>query len=281
MPQVIVFTPIIIAAVIAVVGAARVARAPEKRSEIAYVHGSLLLLLSFLVLPATSMKIFRVLTPCFELKTNGVHLHYADLSIDCDSARFLNAKTTAFLMIVIYPVGIPLLYACVLFCFRRLINPSGCDELMAMRVRQELKDRNPRLRAIDFLFSCYRPGAWWFEVFESVRRIAMTGLIRYVKKTSGPPVAGIVLSLISVIVFREVTPYENPSTNALCTFAQWQLLSTYLLAYAQTSAACSSARGSSSRAQQVASSRTDRSGKRPRCSRSECTHFALSLPKIS
>ena len=75
-PQVIVFTPIITSVVIAVVGAARVARQPEKRSEIAYVHGSLLLLLSFLVLPATSMKILRVLTPCFKLKTNGVLLHY-------------------------------------------------------------------------------------------------------------------------------------------------------------------------------------------------------------
>ena len=252
----IVFTPLIAAAVIALIGAARIARQPEKRSQIAHLHGSLLLLLSFLVLTPTSMKIFRVLTPCFELKTNGVHLHYvsgfgrvvprssgllqldhfafcsqADISIDCGSARFLQAKAVAFLMIAIYPAGIPLGYACLLFCFRRLINPLGCDELMAMRVRRELKNTNPRLRAIDFLFSCYRPGAYGFEVFESIRRIALTGLIRYVNKTSGPPTAGIVLSLISVIVFREVQPYENPSTNALCTFAQWQLLSTYLLAY--------------------------------------------------
>jgi len=242
-PQVIVFTPIITSVVIAVVGAARVARQPEKRSEIAYVHGSLLLLLSFLVLPATSMKILRVLTPCFKLKTNGVLLHYvrgglfvgggsdalrnatiafsqADLSIDCDSARFVEAKTIAFLMIAIYPVGIPLVYACLLFCFRRLINPLGCDELTAMRVRRELTDTNPRLRAIEFLFSCYRPGAYGFEVFESVRRIAMTGLIRYVKKKSGPPVTGILFSLVSIIVFREIQPYENPSTNALSTFAQ-------------------------------------------------------------
>ena len=89
-----------------------------------------------------------------------------------------------------------------------------------------------RRRAIDFLFSCYRPGAWWFEVFDSARRITMTGLITYVPKTSGPPVAAIVLSLISLTVFREVQPYENPSTNALSSFGQWQLLSTYLVAYA-------------------------------------------------
>ena len=101
-----------------------------------------------------------------------------------------------------------------------------------MRVRRERQNTHPELRAMDFLFSCYRPGAWWFEVFDSVRRIAMTGLVRYVAKTSGPPVAGILLSLVSSIVFREVQPYENPSTNALATFGQWQLLSTYLVAYA-------------------------------------------------
>ena len=226
------FTPIAMSVAIVLVGAARATLRPEKRSEISYLHGSLLLLLTFLVLPATSMKVFRVLTPCFKLRTNNVFLHYADLSIDCESSRFLNAKAIAIAMIFVYPVGIPLCYACLLFHFRRSINPLGCDELQAMRLRRETKFKRPEIRAIDFLFSCYRPGAYWFEFFDSLRRIIMTGLVRYVAKDSGPPVAGIVLSLVSLIVFREVQPYENPSTNALSTFAQWQLVSTYLLAYA-------------------------------------------------
>ena len=50
-------TPLVMAALIVAVSAVRVARNPEKRNDIAYVHGSLLLLLSFLVLPATSMKV--------------------------------------------------------------------------------------------------------------------------------------------------------------------------------------------------------------------------------
>ena len=213
-------------------GFARAARNPGKRNDIAYIHGSLLLLLSFLVLPATSMKIFRVLSPCFKLKTNNTWLHYADLSVNCESTRFLNAYTLGVIMIFVYPVGIPLGYMCLLFKFRRLINPPGCsDELQAMRMRRSLQSTHPELRAIDFLFSCYRPGAFAFEVFDSARRIAMTGLVRFAAKTSGPPIAGILCSLVSVVVFREVQPYENPSTNALSTFGQWQLLSTYLLAY--------------------------------------------------
>ena len=54
---VIVLTPLVMAALLIAVGAARATRNPKKRNDIAYVHGSLLLLLSFLVLPATSMKV--------------------------------------------------------------------------------------------------------------------------------------------------------------------------------------------------------------------------------
>ena len=206
---VIVLTPLVAAGLIAAIGVARAARTPGKRNAIGYVHGSALLLLSFLVLPATSMKIFRLLAPCFKLRTNNTWLHYADLAVNCESTRFLNARALGIIMIFIYPVGIPLGYACVLYRFRDLINPPGCsDELHAMRVRNEAKKSRPELQAIDFLFSCYRPSAWWFEVFDSLRRIAMTGLIRYVAKTSGPPIAGILISLVSLIAFREVQPYE-------------------------------------------------------------------------
>ena len=48
------------AGVIVLVGMARTAYRPEKRDQIRYLHSSLLLLLSFLVLPATSMKVRAV-----------------------------------------------------------------------------------------------------------------------------------------------------------------------------------------------------------------------------
>ena len=54
---VIVIAPLLVAGVVVAVGFARAARHPEKRSKVAYVHGSLLLLGTFLVLPATSMKV--------------------------------------------------------------------------------------------------------------------------------------------------------------------------------------------------------------------------------
>ena len=56
----IVLTPLVAASVIIVVGVARTAYHPEKRDQISHIHSSLLLLLSFLVLPATSMKVRAV-----------------------------------------------------------------------------------------------------------------------------------------------------------------------------------------------------------------------------
>ena len=57
---VVVLIPLIVAGVIIVVGVARIAHHPAKRAQISYLHSSLLLLLSFLVLPATSMKVRAV-----------------------------------------------------------------------------------------------------------------------------------------------------------------------------------------------------------------------------
>ena len=54
---VIVLTPLVMAGMIIVAGVVRAAYRPEKRDQISYIHSSLLLLLSFLVLPATSMKV--------------------------------------------------------------------------------------------------------------------------------------------------------------------------------------------------------------------------------
>ena len=39
------------------------------------------------------MKIFRLLAPCFKLRTNNTWLHYANLAVDCESRRFLDAHT--------------------------------------------------------------------------------------------------------------------------------------------------------------------------------------------
>ena len=47
-----------------------------------------------------------------------------------------------------------------------------------------------------------------------------------VAAAQGPAVVGIILALLSSVVFRETEPYENPSTCVLANIAQMQLLAT-------------------------------------------------------
>ena len=132
-----------------------------------------------------------------------------------------------------------------LFRHRDRVNPPHCDDLDKLRIRKA----DPGLDHISFLFSCYSPSAWGFEIFDSYRRIVMQGVLIFagiggwetVREISftlslsaalsfataqGPAVVGIVLALLSSVVFRETEPYENPSTCVLANIAQMQLLAT-------------------------------------------------------
>ena len=89
-----------------------------------------------------------------------------------------------------------------LWKYREQINPAGCDELEAIRVRGETRE----LQKLAFLFSCYRPGAYGFEVFECGRRIFMTGILGLLGKGSSnaPAIVGILVSLFTIVVFENV-----------------------------------------------------------------------------
>ena len=137
-----------------------------------------------------------------------------------------------------------------LYRLRNKINPPDVDRLDKLRIRKD----DPDLQHLSFLFSCYSPDAYLFEIFDSYRRIIMQGVLTFAGIGSwetvrvsitvrsrptlerravaqGPAVVGIILALLSSVIFRETEPYDNPSTNVLANIAQMQLLATYLVAY--------------------------------------------------
>ena len=93
----------------------------------------------------------------------------------------------------------------ILYHFRHKINPKQCDRLDALQRRNDDDDLKP----ISFLFSCYSPHAYGFEIFDSYRRIIMQGVLTFAGMdggATGPAVLGILLALCSGIVMREVAP---------------------------------------------------------------------------
>ena len=66
-----------------------------------------------------------------------------------------------------------------------------------------------------FLFAAYRPDRWWYEVVETIRRLAMTGLLMMFKDAGFRLAAAFFLSFVSICLHYTMEPYADPTTNSL------------------------------------------------------------------
>ena len=109
-------------------------------------------------------------------------------------------------MVILYPIGITLLFSGLLYTNRAEINPSDdavTAQMGADGAGREKKDdeeekeateeeshadphiqaqlrvraKNAKLKRIAFLYESYLPHMWFFEILECLRRLAMTGAL--------------------------------------------------------------------------------------------------------
>eukprot|EP00966_Prymnesium_polylepis_P169537 3920071-Prymnesium_polylepis.2 len=85
-----------------------------------------------------------------------------DLTLSCDDDEYNKAQDTAVAMLVLWPVGTPVLYAVLLW--------ASYDAL-----RQGIQ--TPLSRATNFLYGDYRRGSYWWECVEMCRKLALTGWV--------------------------------------------------------------------------------------------------------
>jgi hypothetical protein len=126
-------------------------------------------------------------------------------------------------MILIYPIGVPTLYFTLLVKHRKFINPKS-SHYEALRLRENVERE---LQHISFLYQYYRPGAWYFEVVDSLRRIVMCAGLIGISSLPRRACYGCGLAFLGCFLFRESQPYLTPSVNAFAVAAQWPLLACY------------------------------------------------------
>ncbi|GMI24111.1 hypothetical protein TeGR_g10287, partial [Tetraparma gracilis] len=131
-----------------------------------YMKGSsseYLFVISFL-LPTTTTMIFSTF-PCLELDT-GERWLLADKSIDCDGAAHVVMVAYAWVMVVVFCVGVP--GGCFLLLWRQR------DKIKVSEVERKADES---LGSIRSLFENYKPECWYWEPLEMLRRIFMTGFL--------------------------------------------------------------------------------------------------------
>lgn len=222
-----------------------------------------LLLLFYVALPGCASYTFRYFS-CLRFERGvgrpDLKALAIDLTIKCGSPAYHRWFPFVVLMILIWPVGCPLVVGLILWSRRHRLDPplvaadmprsiganipsaileDNDEELIvefyrAQRhfktvVRQlakiEKRNQDVPLKAIEFLYEEYEPRTFLFPVFEAVRRIFLTGVLAMFYPGSMSQVTvGLFGSMISYRVFSYFQPYIDDDDDIVSEVAQTQLV---------------------------------------------------------
>ena len=144
---------------------------------------------TFLVVPTVTTTIFKIF-PCDKFDDGGSYLHN-DYSLSCHSSSRGAWVAYGVIMLLVYPVGVLVLYSYLLINNRSKINRPV-----------EEREKDEKLMQIMFLFDVYKPSCWWFELFETARRLLVTGVLSAIDPGSNVQLAsGIVMTVGGILVY--------------------------------------------------------------------------------
>jgi len=116
------------------------------------------LMLIFLVYPACSAAVIKMLVPCREI--SGVKYITADYRLVCGGDEYWYYVYMAYAGLVVYPIGCPLLYL-----------------VLLVRNRHKLESDEETCNRMGFIYERYEKEYYWFEVVEMIRKLFLTGII--------------------------------------------------------------------------------------------------------
>jgi len=155
----------------------------------------LALTVSFVVVPSASTRLFQTFRcDSFEYAAGEVreYLH-DDYALNCQSDEYDATRGTAIFLLFIWPVGVPLLYAALLYANRATLLKG---------MRTTLSD------ATHFLSGDSKPTTFWWEPVEMCRKLLLTGWLLLVDSTAEQTrvVVAILLSVFFLNIRLAVKP---------------------------------------------------------------------------
>ena len=179
-----------------------------------------LVALIILVLPSISRTICQSFR-CEEFDGGSEEYLMADLSIDCLSSTYRLQFVYSLVCIVIFPVGVPLAFACILFPLRARLDPPAPTEAEAIALRAE--DEGLEHSIARQLFRVYRPRYWWYELVDILRRLALTCFVLVFEKMGTMLTFAVFVALLTTVIQREAQPYLDPWLASLVYLCHWMI----------------------------------------------------------
>ena len=151
----------------------------------------------------------------------------ADLKLRCGGARYATHQIFAALMVVVWPVGTPLLFFGLMYRVRYRVNPYG-----AYIEKMDKAEFNARTKVVTeadlvveqykMLWLAYKYELWHFEVAVVVQRLLLTCITELVYPgTQMNIIFAIIVVLLSLKVFTYYEPYMDVTDNDLTEIFHW------------------------------------------------------------
>ena len=165
-------------------------------------HLALALFLLILVYSSVACTIFQTFV-CDPLDSGVTYLR-ADYDLVCWTKTHVAYMAYAGIMVLVYPVGIPAVFAWALF-----INRDG---IKSVAETSDVSRVPPEAEAIKDLWAPYKRSRYYYEVIECSRRIALTGLAVFIYPGSTAQVA---IEALLAVVFAYVSEIFSPFAEPL------------------------------------------------------------------
>lgn len=122
----------------------------------------------------------------------------ADYQIECDSAKHEALQIYAGFMIALYTVGIPLVYATLLFRSRETL------------VDADRRARDQHVNSIADLWVPYKPNRFYYEVIECSRRVLLASVVVFIYPNTAAQVAvALMMAVFFVFLPEGLAPFES------------------------------------------------------------------------
>ena len=180
--------------------------------------------LTYLTLPAITTTAFA-LFPCDSFD-NGDALLRSDLSINCNGEG--RKGWVAFGTLVaplMFPVGVTLIYTILLYRKRdRLTRKSNGD------TDERLEDEE--VKGVIFLWETYKPEFYYFEVIETIRRLAMMGFLSMIESGSFTQLtAGLLMATVLTGILSNLHSYQEKRDNRVAILSSALVELTFVSSY--------------------------------------------------
>ncbi|CAN0521707.1 unnamed protein product, partial [Scytosiphon promiscuus] len=157
----------------------------EARAKVDHQPASVLIWISLLVYATVSSSVFHTFD-CDDLDTGSSFIR-SDHSLECYTTTHKIFMAYAGVMVAVFPLGIPLCYAFVLYRNRD-----------SLKVEVGSEANTTHVASFRELWEPYRPQVYFYEVVECLRRVLLSGVVVFIfPHTAGQVATSLLLAIFT------------------------------------------------------------------------------------